>query len=135
LHSLESEVKSVLLPPPVKVTDPAAPPLLTGTFRPKELLRRVKAQNGSFEWEFAPANVPDGISLRNFGIQVVCIIPLFYLRIKYLFLAYICNPFRYRGILSQRCFLSRSNSREALRSGNRNQARGATSIPWVFSIT
>ena len=25
-------------------------------------------------WEFAPAHVPDGISLRNFGIQMVCVI-------------------------------------------------------------
>lgn len=25
------------------------------------------------EWEFVPARVPDGISLRNFGIQVVSV--------------------------------------------------------------
>ncbi|KAF5359502.1 hypothetical protein D9756_003546 [Leucocoprinus leucothites] len=66
----EPKIKSIALPPPAKVTDPAAPPLLTGTFRPKELLRRVKTSNGDFEWEFVPAKVPDGISLRNFGIQV-----------------------------------------------------------------
>ncbi|KAJ7817763.1 hypothetical protein B0H14DRAFT_2601824 [Mycena olivaceomarginata] len=91
------------------------PPLLTCTFRPRELIRRVvgvarkerpplprlngaalHAPNGAVplpssstenegekneekkseeeeeeeEWEFRPARVPDGISLRNFGIQV-----------------------------------------------------------------
>ncbi|KAF7337065.1 hypothetical protein MVEN_02143700 [Mycena venus] len=99
--------------------DPARPPLLTCTFRPRELVRRVVGSgerpplihasalapnghaalssgslshlnshlNGSApvqtqggaekkeeqkeeEWEFRPARVPDGISLRNFGIQV-----------------------------------------------------------------
>ncbi|KAF8808654.1 hypothetical protein BYT27DRAFT_7188620 [Phlegmacium glaucopus] len=72
-------------------SDPYAPPLLTSTFRPKELLRRVrvvkpdtdtstsasqqnngqqKQRNEHSKWEFVPAKVPDGISLRNFGIQV-----------------------------------------------------------------
>jgi len=101
--------------------DPRKPPLLTSTFRPKELLKKarvagmhkyqipareemdrvrqglrvhpfrppvrvaVSAQAGKSEerekgktkekeedlWEFVPARVPDGISLRNFGIQVV----------------------------------------------------------------
>jgi len=109
--------------------DPRNPPLLTSTFRPKELLRRVKSssaaaassdteiervkrglalhpfrpppspgstpalkrtieedefserisnghredeeRNSSWTWEFVPTKVPDGISLRNFGIQVV----------------------------------------------------------------
>ncbi|KXN86091.1 Dual specificity protein phosphatase PPS1 [Leucoagaricus sp. SymC.cos] len=60
----------IAVPSPTNVTDPASPPLLTGTFRPKELLQRVKTQDGTFEWEFIPAKVPDGISLRNFGIQV-----------------------------------------------------------------
>ncbi|KAJ7472661.1 hypothetical protein FB451DRAFT_1339494 [Mycena latifolia] len=49
--------------------------LLTCTFRPRELLRRVGGVGGvgeeeDGEWEFRPARVPDGISLRNFGIQV-----------------------------------------------------------------
>jgi len=73
-------------------TNPAAPPLLTSTFRPKELVRRAKRimlrrgnevkvlSNGGGQekereddasWEFVPARVPNGISLRNFGIQVV----------------------------------------------------------------
>jgi len=73
-------------------TDPSAPPLLTSTFRPKELVRRMKRivvqqgngvkvlsghvrEEGGREdegsWEFVPAKVPNGISLRNFGIQVV----------------------------------------------------------------
>ncbi|KAK2459873.1 hypothetical protein APHAL10511_008073 [Amanita phalloides] len=72
-----------------------SPPLLTSTFRPKELLRKIEtdcpsksrserkdtdgsAKSGSdsdaseseSEWEFVPARVPDGISLRNFSIQV-----------------------------------------------------------------
>lgn len=70
-------------------TDPAAPPLLTCTFRPKELLRKRKITMTSKDansppevppevkkksvWEFVPARVPDGISLRNFGIQVVSV--------------------------------------------------------------
>ncbi|KAJ6459460.1 hypothetical protein C8R47DRAFT_1188721 [Mycena vitilis] len=81
---------------------PTRPPLLTCTFRPRELVRRVgeglqrphlthapalrpaaspapAAEGGETtegneekeeEWEFRPARVPDGISLRNFGIQV-----------------------------------------------------------------
>jgi dual specificity MAP kinase phosphatase len=84
-----------------------SPPLLTSTFRPKDLLRKIDSRqddklyhrsgggNGHFshskrkdtkhsrtgagpdageienEWEFVPARVPDGISLRSFGIQVV----------------------------------------------------------------
>ncbi|KIM40666.1 hypothetical protein M413DRAFT_28455 [Hebeloma cylindrosporum] len=79
-------------------TDPSAPPFLTSTFRPKELVRRTKRimlQKGNEvkvlgsvgeekdkekekekeredegSWEFVPAKVPNGISLRNFGIQV-----------------------------------------------------------------
>lgn len=76
-------------------TDPNAPPLLCSTFRPKELLRRKRtatanattgasgkkenvAKDGRKEedWEFVPARVPDGISLRNFGIQVVSLFRL-----------------------------------------------------------
>lgn len=75
----------------INPSDPYAPPLLTSTFRPKELLRRVRVvrpdadasaldsgqrnggghRNEQSKWEFVPAKVPDGISLRNFGIQVV----------------------------------------------------------------
>ncbi|KAJ7222922.1 hypothetical protein C8J57DRAFT_1482205, partial [Mycena rebaudengoi] len=98
-------------PPEDAPADPARPPLLTCTFRPRDLIRRVGAGerpalthaprlpaalpvlNGKHakdtgsaaggaggagagvgaaeeEWEFRPARVPDGISLRNFGIQV-----------------------------------------------------------------
>ncbi|KAJ7679272.1 hypothetical protein DFH06DRAFT_1465425 [Mycena polygramma] len=85
---------------------PTRPPLLTCTFRARELVRRVgevpqrphlmhapalrpaaspapgagaTTEGGETtegneekeeEWEFRPARVPDGISLRNFGIQV-----------------------------------------------------------------
>ncbi|KAG6856272.1 hypothetical protein H0H87_005957 [Tephrocybe sp. NHM501043] len=50
--------------------------LLTCTFRPSEILRPVQPNptpaeaQGTDGWEFVPAKVPDGISLRNFGIQV-----------------------------------------------------------------
>lgn len=65
-------------------SDPYSPPLLTSTFRPKELLRKVRVErpdsNASVsqqrKWEFVPAKVPDGISLRNFGIQVVSVFPV-----------------------------------------------------------
>ena len=63
-------------------SDPYSPPLLTSTFRPKELLRRVRVERpdgdvsaSQRKWEFVPAKVPDGISLRNFGIQVVSVFP------------------------------------------------------------
>ncbi|KAJ3755031.1 hypothetical protein EV360DRAFT_50528 [Lentinula raphanica] len=68
------------------------PPILTSTFRACELLRQVRGSetsadakplsddtgngdhagdhNDDGEWEFVPLHVPEGISLRNFGIQV-----------------------------------------------------------------
>lgn len=90
-------------PPPTQTqhvqsqTDPYAPPLLTSTFRPKELLRRVRVDkpdphaslsgdgaqqrhhhhhhhHTTSKWEFVPVQVPDGISLRNFGVQVVSVL-------------------------------------------------------------
>jgi len=54
-------------PPKTKNKNKTAPPLLTSTFRPKDLLR----ETADGVWEFVPLKVPDGISLRNFGIQVV----------------------------------------------------------------
>ncbi len=122
--------------------DPRRPPLLTSTFRPKELLKRarvagihkyqipareeidrarqglrfhpfrppvrvaVNAQSEKDEerekgkdrekekeediWEFVPARVPDGISLRNFGIQVVRI--FFVYTVSTLFLSFFHSP-------------------------------------------
>lgn len=82
---------------PIKNPD-VEPPLITSTFRQKDLIRRVPSfksarslkrrssseqaidlvkpsdeeDDGSDgEWEFIPPRIPDGISLRNFGIQVV----------------------------------------------------------------
>ncbi|KAF9486788.1 hypothetical protein BDN71DRAFT_1437331, partial [Pleurotus eryngii] len=54
------------------------PPLLTSSFRPSELLKRdadswesaKTGRKGADKWDFIPLKVPDGISLRNFGIQV-----------------------------------------------------------------
>ncbi|KAF7294193.1 hypothetical protein HMN09_01147700 [Mycena chlorophos] len=68
-------------PPPTTINesewDPQNPPLLTCSFRPKELIRPVEhappftpVEDSDEDWEFRPARVPDGISLRNFGIQV-----------------------------------------------------------------
>ncbi|KAK7031151.1 tyrosine/serine/threonine protein phosphatase pps1 [Paramarasmius palmivorus] len=61
-------------------TPRSPPPILTSSFRACDLLRRIEPENnqptGSTdpdddgEWEFVPLYVPDGISLRNFGIQV-----------------------------------------------------------------
>ncbi|KAH8822949.1 hypothetical protein DL96DRAFT_1559732 [Flagelloscypha sp. PMI_526] len=44
------------------------PPVLTGTFLPSDIIRCSGEKD--YEWEFLPLRVPDGISLRNFGIQV-----------------------------------------------------------------
>ncbi|KAJ7067448.1 hypothetical protein C8F01DRAFT_1121343 [Mycena amicta] len=71
-------------PPAVSTEDwdPLNPPLLTCTFRPRELIRPVErappatplpapaGEPNDDDWEFRPARIPDGISLRNFGIQV-----------------------------------------------------------------
>ncbi|KAI3609218.1 hypothetical protein WG66_010662 [Moniliophthora roreri] len=61
-------------------TPRSPPPILASTFRACDLLRRIETdidQHTTFtdpdndgEWEFVPLYVPDGISLRNFGIQV-----------------------------------------------------------------
>lgn len=91
-------------PPRTCPSDPYAPPLLTSTFRPKELLRRVRVvrpdgntspsnghqrnEHGTSKWEFVPAKVPDGISLRNFGIQVVS---------SFLFVWACCAGWSWRG--------------------------------------
>ncbi|EIN10084.1 hypothetical protein PUNSTDRAFT_86633 [Punctularia strigosozonata HHB-11173 SS5] len=48
-------------PPPLR-----RPPILTSSFRARELLKRGPK---GFEGAFVPPRVPDGISLRNFGIQ------------------------------------------------------------------
>jgi len=109
--SPQSPASQALAPP---IIDPSSPPLLTSTFRPKELLRKlshvnsspsfkhaghtsggrrsvfngasdlkVKVKEGSHalrgddeDWDFIPAHIPDGISLRNFGIQVVSVFPV-----------------------------------------------------------
>lgn len=88
--------------------------LLTSSFRPSELIHRVSTTersttsapgNDTSDWEFVPARVPDGISLRNFGIQVVgftflhC--PNLYSS-KAIFTAHLCNPVRYRRLFSER---------------------------------
>ncbi|KAA1476202.1 hypothetical protein DENSPDRAFT_499399 [Dentipellis sp. KUC8613] len=48
---------------------PPSHALLTSTFRPRDLLTVSHTVDGK-EFEFIPPRVPDGISLRNFGIQV-----------------------------------------------------------------
>ncbi|KAI0925509.1 hypothetical protein AcV5_008226 [Taiwanofungus camphoratus] len=53
-------------PPPL----PAPPSVLTSSFRPRELLQLRAHEDGSASCVFVEPRVPDGISLRNFGIQV-----------------------------------------------------------------
>ncbi|KAF9004867.1 hypothetical protein BDZ89DRAFT_1169119 [Hymenopellis radicata] len=73
MHPVVMKPAPPILPPPPSYTNGhrrpprIAPPLLTSTFTPGELLRRGQGEAG---WEFVPLKVPDGISLRNFGIQV-----------------------------------------------------------------
>lgn len=64
-------------PPPMP-----SPPLLTSTFRARELLRVGK---GGMP-EFVEPKVPEGISLRNFGIQVVRFL-------SFSFIPIFCLPF------------------------------------------
>ena len=45
--------------------------MLTSSFRPRELLHPQAKEDGSVSCAFVEPRVPDGISLRNFGIQVV----------------------------------------------------------------
>ena len=47
------------------------PAVLTSSFRPRELLHPQTKEDGSVSCAFVEPRVPDGISLRNFGIQVV----------------------------------------------------------------
>ena len=47
------------------------PAVLTSSFRPRELLHSRVKEDGSVSCAFVDVRVPDGISLRNFGIQVV----------------------------------------------------------------
>ncbi|KAG6335681.1 hypothetical protein ID866_3415 [Astraeus odoratus] len=63
---------------------PARPPILTSTFLPSQLIQPCESRpdHGShflqladdwedcIDWEFKPAVIPEGISLRNFGVQV-----------------------------------------------------------------
>ena len=116
--SQQSSSKPVLKRP----TNPAAPPLLTSTFRPKELVRRTKkimlrrgnevkalSNNGqekedNTSWEFVPARVPNGISQTNFGIQVVsCFFVfvfffhlVFFIRLFFLSFSFLFLPFFFR---------------------------------------
>lgn len=47
------------------------PAVLTSSFRPRELLRPWTKEDGSVSCAFVEPRVPDGVSLRNFGIQAV----------------------------------------------------------------
>ena len=98
------------------------PPLLTSTFRPKDLLR--DGVNGP---EFIPPRIPDGISLRNFGIQVVRISfsPNSFIHAYYYFiLAGLCYTERYRCLLSQRPYPRSHEPRRALQSRHRESSFG-----------
>lgn len=47
------------------------PALLTSSFRARELLQQRHHEDGSVSYAFVEPRVPEGISLRNFGIQAV----------------------------------------------------------------
>ena len=55
------------LGPPSPEPQPRTPPLIASGFKPRELLQL----NADGFAEFTPLRVPDGISLRNFDIQLV----------------------------------------------------------------
>ncbi|KAI0366162.1 hypothetical protein BV20DRAFT_952868 [Pilatotrama ljubarskyi] len=57
---------------PSKSTTHTKPSLLTSSFRPRELLRTRTDERGTAN-VFVEPKIPDGISLRNFGIQVVSV--------------------------------------------------------------
>ncbi|KAI6125107.1 hypothetical protein EDD16DRAFT_1474800 [Pisolithus croceorrhizus] len=59
--------------PQLLTVPPKHPPILTSTFLPSQLIQPSDPWHAddSVDWEFKPVIVPDGISLRNFGIQVV----------------------------------------------------------------
>ncbi|KAI6025001.1 hypothetical protein PISMIDRAFT_27379 [Pisolithus microcarpus 441] len=68
----DSGVAFVQSTPQLLTVPPRRPPVLTSTFLPSQLIQPSDSCHGddSVDWEFKPVVVPDGISLRNFGIQV-----------------------------------------------------------------
>ncbi|KAH9921198.1 uncharacterized protein BXZ73DRAFT_104487 [Epithele typhae] len=56
--------------PPPEPMEKAPPAHLTSGFRARDLLRTRTEPNGSTTHIFAEPKIPDGVSLRNFGIQV-----------------------------------------------------------------
>ena len=111
-------------PTPKPTTTPKdSPPLLTSTFRPKDLLR--SGSNG--EPEFVPPRIPDGISLRNFGIQVVRFLSYSLPSIR----LFMYNPLaglryakRHRRLLSQRPYPRSYEPRRTLQSRYREIGLG-----------
>ncbi|KAI6107935.1 hypothetical protein F5141DRAFT_1188993 [Pisolithus sp. B1] len=68
----DSGVAFVQSTPQLLTVPPKHPPILTSTFLPSQLIQPSDSWHAddSVDWEFKPVVVPDGISLRNFGIQV-----------------------------------------------------------------
>ncbi|KZT02250.1 uncharacterized protein LAESUDRAFT_730433 [Laetiporus sulphureus 93-53] len=60
---------SILVPHTPRISR-RSPAVLTSSFRPRELLHLRKNEDGSESCVFVEPRVPDGISLRNFGIQM-----------------------------------------------------------------
>ena len=58
-------------PPLSQPSQHTKPAFLTSAFRARDLLRTRAETDGSTTHVFAEPKIPDGISLRNFGIQVV----------------------------------------------------------------
>jgi dual specificity MAP kinase phosphatase len=70
--SLDSPMPSCIpLGPPSPSPRPRTAPLITSGFKPRDLLQ-LNAEGNA---EFVPLRVPDGISLRNFETQMVCVPP------------------------------------------------------------
>ncbi|KZT68001.1 hypothetical protein DAEQUDRAFT_371078 [Daedalea quercina L-15889] len=74
LHALDTAphpAAPVLVPSvPARCPPYTNPAVLTSSFRPRELLHPRTKEDGSVSCAFVDPRVPDGISLRNFGIQV-----------------------------------------------------------------
>ena len=77
---LDKPVLDAVAPLPVPLSAPPAPTtaqkpaFLTSGFRARDLLRVRAETSGTTTHVFAEPKIPDGISLRNFGIQVVSLL-------------------------------------------------------------
>jgi dual specificity MAP kinase phosphatase len=66
------------LEPPSPEPQPRTAPLIAHGFKPRDLLQL----NADGNAEFIPLRVPDGISLRNFDIQLVRVLLSYFRRLR-----------------------------------------------------